>query len=122
MFLFHFQAIVMLARQIIDNVYFYINMFQAFSSVWVAAFFTPTCVPFTRTITQELKGKMTQQKKKRFSLKQCFGSVTFLIRIRASDQWIRLRVLLFSYLTFKTATKNYFFCLLLFEGTFTSFF
>jgi hypothetical protein len=47
-------------------------------------------------------------------------------RIRASDQWIRIRILLFSSLTFKMPTKkNYFFCLLLFEGTvppFTSFF
>jgi hypothetical protein len=38
-------------------------------------------------------------------------------RIRASDQWIRIRILLFSCLTFKTPTKNYFyiwvFCLLL---------
>jgi hypothetical protein len=29
------------------------------------------------------------------------------IRIRASDQWIRLRILLFSSSTFKTPTKNY---------------
>ncbi len=37
-------------------------MFQAFSSVWVAAFFTPTCVPSTKTITQELKGNVIQKK------------------------------------------------------------
>jgi hypothetical protein len=28
-------------------------------------------------------------------------------RIRASDQWIRIRIMLFSSLTFKTPTKNY---------------
>ncbi len=40
----------------------------------------------------------------------------------ASDHWVRL--LLLSSLTFKTPTKNFFlvfFCLLHFEGTFTSF-
>ncbi len=39
---------------------------------------------------------------------------------------IRIRILLFSWVTFKTSTKNYWvfynFCLLLFEATFTSFF
>ncbi len=43
--------------------------------------------------------------------------------IRTSDSPIRIhiRILLFSSVTFKTATKNYinFFCLLLFEATFT---
>jgi hypothetical protein len=29
-------------------------------------------------------------------------------QIRASDQWIRIRILIFSSLTFKTPTKNYF--------------
>ncbi len=46
--------------------------------------------------------------------------------IQTSDKWIRIRILLFSSVTFKTSTKNYFFpsifCFLLFEGTFTSFF
>jgi hypothetical protein len=32
-----------------------------------------------------------------------------LVRIRASEEWIRLRILLFSSLTFKTPTKNYLF-------------
>jgi hypothetical protein len=44
------------------------------------------------------------------------------IRIRASDQWIWIRILLFSSLTLKTAKKLFFskfFCLLLFGGTFT---
>ncbi len=47
------------------------------------------------------------------------------MRIRASDQWIRIRILLFKSLTFKRPTKYWFkkkFCLLLFENTFTSFF
>jgi hypothetical protein len=66
-----------------------------------------------------------------FCFLQCCGSVTFGTDpdpgIRASDQWIRIRIriLLFSSLTFKTPTKNYFiskfFCLLPFEGTFTLF-
>jgi hypothetical protein len=42
------------------------------------------------------------------SPKQCCGSVKILVRIRISDLWIRIRVLLFSSLTFKTPTKNYF--------------
>jgi hypothetical protein len=47
-----------------------------------------------------------------------------LARIRTSDYWIRIRhrILLYSSLTFKTPTKQTFFCLLLFEGTFTSIF
>ncbi len=50
-------------------------------------------------------------------------------RIHASDKWIRIRmriwILLFASLTFKTPKKiNFFnfFCLLHFEGTFTTFF
>jgi hypothetical protein len=50
------------------------------------------------------------------------------IRIPGSmplDKWIRMRILLYSSFTFKTPTKTNkknFFCLLLFEGTFTTFF
>ncbi len=57
---------------------------------------------------------------------QCCGSVTIWYgsgsdpRIRASDQWIRIWILLFSSLAFRTPSDNYFFCLLVFEGTFTS--
>jgi hypothetical protein len=47
---------------------------------------------------------------------QCCGSVRdILVRIRVSDQWIRIRfrirlwILLFSSLTFKTPTKNFVF-------------
>jgi hypothetical protein len=47
-------------------------------------------------------------------------------RIRISDWWIRIRILLFSSVTFKMATKTKFIFkalwLLLYEGTFTSFF
>jgi hypothetical protein len=52
------------------------------------------------------------------SFSQCSGSMTFF--------GVDPRILLFSSLTFKMPTKNKFkkkfFCLLLFEGTFTSFF
>jgi len=37
---------------------------------------------------------------------QCCGSVTFLVRFRVSDQWIR--ILPFSSFTFKMSTKNFF--------------
>jgi hypothetical protein len=52
------------------------------------------------------------------------GSVSLTNGVRL---WIRIRILLFSSLTFKVPTKNkHFFpkllCLFLFEGTFTSFF
>jgi hypothetical protein len=63
---------------------------------------------------------------------QCSGSVTFWCgtdpktRIRTTDLWIWIRLLLFSSVTFKMQTKKNFFpnfiCLLIFEGTFTSFF
>ncbi len=44
------------------------------------------------------------------------------IWIRASDQWIRIRILIFSSLTFKAPTKDYrYFFTLHFKGTFTSF-
>jgi hypothetical protein len=56
-------------------------------------------------------------------MQHCCGSMTFWCA-SGSGSWIR--ILLFSSLTFKMTTKNKFFkknfCLLLFEGTFTSFF
>jgi hypothetical protein len=51
---------------------------------------------------------------------------TPVLRIHDFLVWIRIRILPFLSLTFKTPTKNLFFkkffCLLLFEGSFTSFF
>ncbi len=64
-----------------------------------------------------------------FSITANFASCTVLISVAdpwhfASDSWIRIRILLFSSLTFKTPIKKLFspkfFCLLLFEGKFTS--
>ncbi len=49
----------------------------------------------------------------------CWGSMP-LTNESCSASWIR--IVLFSSLTVKTPTKNKFFCLLLFEGTFTYFF
>jgi hypothetical protein len=59
-----------------------------------------------------------------FYKNQCCGSVTFRYGsgsdpwIRTSDYRIRLRILLFSSVTFKKATNNYFFFLIFFANYF----
>ncbi len=55
--------------------------------------------------------------------RQCSGYVTFWYGSGSADPYLRIRILLFSSVTYQMPTNNYIYCcLLLFEGTLTSFF